>query len=438
MNAFDVAGRSNDWLAGMIDDDRPNSRFRVKRTVFTGEDVLAIERERIFGHCWLYMAHTSEVAKPGSYISRDVAGRPLLLTRDKEGVLHVFYNTCTHRGAKVCRERKGAGGGFVCPYHAWAFNIKGELVNMPGRDALPEDANDNGELNLLRVEQFDEFKGFIFVCFDTKTEPLIDYLAGAADYLAYVADQGPQGMEIVGGAQEYSADANWKMLTENSVDGYHGAPTHSTYFEYLQDRDGGPKRVRKVGNIGWVKDLGNGHAVSESVGELPWGRPYARWVPGWGEESREEVQKLEKEIMDRLGPERGKVVAQGDRNMIIFPNLVINDIMAVTVRTYYPEAPGRMSINSWTLAPIGEEASSRDRRMRNFVEFLGPAGFATPDDVEMLESAQKGYAAGGWNDCSRGMRSNNPSKTEELQLRTFWRRWRQVMAARDKSELQGP
>jgi len=75
------------------------------------------------------------------------------------------------------------------------------------------------------------------------------------------------------------------------------------------------------------------------------------------------------------------------------------------------------------------------------VEFLGPAGFATPDDVEMLESAQRGYAAyesAPWNDVSRGMKSEKPSKTEELQLRTFWRRWSQLINGGSTKELSGP
>ena len=181
--------------------------------------------------------------------------------------------------------------------------------------------------------------------------------------------------------------------------------------------------------------------VSESIGAAPWGRPYARWVPGWGDDCRAEVEQLAEAIHARLGPERGNVVVNGDRNLVIFPNLVINDIMAVTVRTFQPTSTGRMEINAWTLAPVGESPSSRSRRMRNFVEFLGPAGFATPDDVEMLESAQRAYERCGadmWNDCSRGMQSENPSKTEELQLRTFWRRWSQLMNGTAKEGLQGP
>jgi p-cumate 2,3-dioxygenase subunit alpha len=440
MNTVSDIPAAAHFVADAVQDDRAGGRFRVNRRVFVDAEVLELERRRIFDRCWLYIAHASEVATPGAFVAREVAGRPLFVTRDKSNTLNVFYNTCMHRGAMVCREKAGHQNVFACPYHGWVFDSKGALVDMPGRDALPANANDDGSLNLRRVERFEAFKGFLFVCFDPNVEPLIDYLADAAPYLAYVADQGPDGMEIVGGAQEYSADANWKMLQENSADGYHGLITHSTYFDYLKSRDG-VQRPMRIGATGWVKNLGNGHAVGESIGEMMWGRPYARWVAGWGEDCRAEVEALGAQIYARLGKERGDVVVNGDRNLLIFPNLVVNDIMAVTVRTFNPIAPGRMNINSWTLAPIGESRSSRDRRMRNFAEFLGPAGFATPDDVEMLETAQRGYACYSsvpWNDCSRGMQREQPSKTEELQIRTFWRRWSQLMNERDKKELVGP
>lgn len=428
-------------LESLIDDNRGDARFRVNRRVFVDEAILALEQEQIFNKCWLYLGHESEVSKRGSYIARDVAGRPLVLSRDGDGELNCFYNVCSHRGATICRERSGVQRVFQCPYHGWVFNIKGSLTHIPGAESMPPDVNCDGALNLRSVEKMESFKGFVFVCFDPEAVGLVDYLAGAADYLAYVADHGPQGMEIVGGTQEYSAQANWKMLSENSVDGYHGMTTHSTYFDYLRGRDGTVVK-RPAGGAGWVKNLGNGHVVSESIGEMAWGRPYARWVAGWGEGCRQEVDAIAKEVYGRLGQERGDVVVRGDRNMVIFPNLVVNDIMAVTVRTYYPTAAGKMHINSWSLAPIGESATSRDRRMRNFVEFLGPAGFATPDDVEMLESAQRGYAAyesAPWNDASRGMQKNVPTKTDELQLRTFWRRWKQLMTNSPAGEqLQGP
>jgi p-cumate 2,3-dioxygenase subunit alpha len=428
-------------LAGLIIDDRQAARFKVNRDVFAEEDILALERERIFSRCWLYLGHVSEVAAAGSFVARRVGGRPLLLTRDRDGALNALYNTCPHRGALVCRERAGNRRAFQCGYHAWAFDETGRFLGMPGREALPPNAGDGGQFDLVRVERMAEFCGFVFVCFDRNAQPLVDYLAGAADYLAYVADQGEDGMEIVEGTQDYSIAANWKLLQENSVDGYHGQPTHVTYFDYLRSRDGTTTNFGGSGPMGWVKNLGNGHAVSESIGLLPWGRPYARWAPGWGEDAKPEVEELNRRIMARLGPQRGNVVANGDRNLIVFPNLVVNDIMATTVRTFYPVRPDYMEVSAWSLAPIGESATSRDRRMRNFVEFLGPAGFASPDDIEMLELCQRGYAnraAAPWNDISRGMLSNAPKKTDELQMRTFWRRWRQLVTGDSALELAGP
>ncbi|MGE3141691.1 MAG: aromatic ring-hydroxylating dioxygenase subunit alpha [Hyphomonadaceae bacterium] len=436
-----LGDHSSAMLADLIVDDREVARFKVNREAFVSEAVLDAERERVFARCWLYLAHASEVREKNSFVTRRVAGRPLLLTRDRDGALNAFYNTCAHRGALVCRERAGRRRAFQCPYHAWVFDEQGRLAAMPGRESLPPDAAEGGKLDLTPVEDFAVFRDFIFVRFTKEGPSLVEYLADAAPYLAYVADQGEHGMEIVEGAQEYSIGANWKLLPENSVDGYHGGPTHATYFDYLRARDNA--HIPSGGNIGvgWVKNLGNGHAVSESIGALAWGRPYARWAPGWGEECRGEVEAIRQSIMERLGPERGNVVANGDRNLMIFPNLVVNDIMAVTVRTFYPVRADLMEVNAWSLAPIGESAASRDRRLRNFVEFLGPAGFATPDDVEMLELCQQGYAnraSAPWNDISRGMRSNAPTKTDELQMRTFWRRWRQLVAEDPGLQLQGP
>jgi p-cumate 2,3-dioxygenase alpha subunit len=92
------------------------------------------------------------------------------------------------------------------------------------------------------------------------------------------------------------------------------------------------------------------------------------------------------------------------------------------------------------LAPIGESKTSRARRLRNFLEFLGPAGFASPDDVEMLELCQKGYAnrlGMEWNDISRGMLKEAPTNNDEEQMRVFWRRWRDLMAQADPAMLDG-
>ena len=94
-------------LSDLIIDDRRQARFKVHRSAFVSGEILALERERVFGKCWLYLGHTSELKKPGDFISRRVGGRPLLFTRDRDNRLHALYNTCPHRGALERRESQG-------------------------------------------------------------------------------------------------------------------------------------------------------------------------------------------------------------------------------------------------------------------------------------------------------------------------------------------
>ena len=147
-----------------ITDDHERGRFRVSRDVFTDPEVFKLEQERVFARCWLYIGHASEVAKPSSYIAREVAGKPMIMTRDKTGAINVFYNACTHRGTMICRERSGSGPTFLCPYHAWSFDLQGKLVKIPGPEAMAPSSNEDGSLNLRRVERLEEFKGFVFIC----------------------------------------------------------------------------------------------------------------------------------------------------------------------------------------------------------------------------------------------------------------------------------
>lgn len=234
-------------------------------------------------------------------------------------------------------------------------------------------------------------------------------------------------MEIVGGTQEYSIRTNWKLLTENSIDGYHAATTHSTYLDYLMNTAGS---LAKVPLVGVGRYLGNGHAVIEYT--APWGRPIAQWIPVWGDEGKRETEAIYRRLIGQFGEERAKRMAYNNRNLLIFPNLIINDIMAITVRTYYPVAQDYLTVNAWTLAPQEESSWARKYRLYNFLEFLGPGGFATPDDVEALEHCQRGFQnmrEAQWSDISKGMLKETPAMDDEIQMRAFWTQWQRRLEA---------
>lgn len=411
---------SSKSMADCIDDDRQAGGFRVHRRAFVDPEVLEAERERIFDRSWLYLGHESEVSEAGAFRLRDLGRRRILFVRGRDGVVRGFLNSCTHRGAEVCRERSGVANSFQCFYHGWTFRNDGALIGVPGEEAYGPGFS-RERLPLLQVPRLEHYRGFYFTSFDPAIVPLVDYLAGAAEYLDLVADQSELGMEVVGGTQSYAIRANWKLLVENSYDGYHAQVAHARYLKWLLSS--GAVGLPEAPRWNRALDLGNGHAVIEY--SAPWGRPIAHWVPSFGEALAPEMREIRARLDARLGPERAHRIATTSRNLGIFPNLVINDIMAITIRVFHPLAPDRMNVEAWSLAPRGEAAEHRKHRLENFLTFLGPGGFATPDDIEALESCQRGYgsAPDAWNDVSRDATMAEPTTTGEHQMRVFWRRW---------------
>jgi len=410
----------------LVRSDEANGIFQVSRRAFVDGSLMEREYEAVFDTCWLYLGHESELRKPGDFLTRTVARRNILFTRDAQGKLHALFNTCPHRGATVCREAKGNSKVFQCFYHGWVFGCDGKIKGQPGEERYAEGHKSSGVGNMTPVPHFDSHAGFCFINFNPAAGSLSDYLAGAKDILDLIAAHSESGMTIVDGAQQYAIRANWKLLAENSVDGYHAVTTHASYLDYLKNMAGGLVPVPLSGR---TYDLGNGHAVLEY--KAPWGRPIAQWVPMFGEQGKHEMEQIYARLAARLGDEKARRIATHNRNMIIFPNLVINDIMAITIRTFYPVTPGEMMVNGWALAPKEESEWARKYRLFNFLEFLGPGGFATPDDVEALQSCQQGFSNAGsasWSDISKGMGQAEPSYDDELQMRLFWTRWNQLVA----------
>jgi hypothetical protein len=177
-------------------------------------------------------------------------------------------------------------------------------------------------------------------------------------------------------------------------------------------------------------DLGNGHLTTDNPNYR--GRPVARWISVYGEDAKADIEAIRTELVGRLGEERAARIADTNRNLAIFPNLVINDGSSVTVRNFTPVAPDLMRVTAWALGPVEETEAQRARRLHAFLTFYGPGGFATPDDVAALEYAQQGYASWRevpWNDLSRGMTKadDKQTNTDEGHLRVFWRRWSELM-----------
>jgi p-cumate 2,3-dioxygenase alpha subunit len=421
-------------LEGLVRDRPDDGLFRVHRSTMTSADVLALERERIFERCWLYVAHESELAQPGDYRRRTVAGRPLFVVRGRDGRVRVFYNTCTHRGAMICRRDEGRAEQFQCFYHAWTFNAQGELIGVPDESGYAA-AFDRAERGLRSPPRVESYRGLYFVSFDPDVEDLATYLGDARELIDQTMDSAEPlgGWAVIAGTARYSVKANWKLMVENSIDNYHIATVHQTYFEYMAQR----RAAAGVDQLSRQEQraLSRGLALSgrHSAMLLPTpGRTIAYPSPLWSDDANREIARVRRLLIDRYGDARGQQMAELSRFVILFPNLIFQDTLSgFRLRQIWPTAPDQMDVVQWELVPREERADLRAYRMEFSLTFLGPGGFATPDDVEALESCQAGFRAGGveWSDMSRGMH-REPLDDDEMQMRTFWRQWHAMLQGR--------
>ena len=153
----------------------------------------------------------------GSYIARRASGTPLLVVRGEDGVVRAFINACKHRGMKVADGSGCKKKAFVCPYHAWAYGLNGKLKNIPGQEAFPNLDNDN--LGLSEISAIEK-GGIVYVMQEGKIEDHM--LENAIDFF-----EPEQKMFSYG---EVVDEANWKLLTETLLEGYHIKSLHKDTF----------------------------------------------------------------------------------------------------------------------------------------------------------------------------------------------------------------
>jgi len=99
--------------------------------IYTDPDLYQQELAQVFGRTWLFLAHESQIPKKGSFVQTYMGEDPVLVVRQADGSVNAFLNQCRHRGMRLCRSDRGVAKAFTCSYHGWAYNIAGDLVNVP-------------------------------------------------------------------------------------------------------------------------------------------------------------------------------------------------------------------------------------------------------------------------------------------------------------------
>jgi phenylpropionate dioxygenase-like ring-hydroxylating dioxygenase large terminal subunit len=181
--------------------------------LYTSEDVLALERDRIFRQEWICIGRASTIAHPGDYLAADIAGQPVVAVRQKDGALKAFSNVCLHRMSTLL-EGSGTAKVIVCPYHAWSYNLDGTLRGAPYMEHTTGFRRQDYRLPELRC---DVWEGWIYVSLDRSIESVAERLNALSDLIGRYG----MGDYVETFREEHVWDTNWKILAENFMESYH-------------------------------------------------------------------------------------------------------------------------------------------------------------------------------------------------------------------------
>ncbi len=234
---------------------------------YTSEDILALEKERLFFKDWLVVGRVEEFPKPGDYRAIDLLGEPVVICRNKAGELRAFANICRHRGVALV-SGEGNARGFACPYHAWAYDLDGRLIAASRPQGLAHFDTANCRLPPIRL---DTWGGFIFISFDPDGPSLADYL-DADDYRAAAAYLKSEEMMLVD-TYTYEIDCNWKLIPENLADVYHVEIIHRSTFGGATYDTTKALAELTLTKYGWHKEYVSGTMAPDAellFGPAPW------------------------------------------------------------------------------------------------------------------------------------------------------------------------
>lgn len=392
---------------------------RVPYWLYSENDTYQREQSLIFqGKSWSYVGFEAELPNPGDYKRTVIGEKSILVTRDKDGVVYVVENRCTHKGTQLCQTHRGNASEIVCPYHQWSFDLSGALMGVPfrrgvkGQGGMPKDFDPSTRgLRRLKVEIR---HGVIFASFSDDVEPLEQYFG---ESLLPLFDRVFAGREIVVlGYSRQRTPANWKTMFENIKDPYHASLLHVFLVSFGLYRLDNPTRLL-------TDELGRHSAA------LSWRGEQVRTTDNADMKSLNEHLKLAGNTMLQPVKEfENYTVAM----MTIWPNLIIQQQSnTLAMRQLVPKGPGEFELN-WTFFGYASDDTEMTKRRLRQANLMGPGGYVSIDDSEVLKFAADGIRQAP--DCEAFVelggtdwKSSEEHSVTEGPIRAFYDYYRKVM-----------
>ncbi len=190
---------------------------------YTDPKVFEIETKGVLRKTWQFAGHVSQVEQPGDYFTFTIGGENLFCIRDRDGVIRAYYNVCQHRAHELVRD-SGNARLIVCPYHAWTYELTGQLRSGPNIQKVL--GFDRSEICLTAI-RIEEFCGFLFANLDPDAEPMDVWFPQVREQLSAFVPHYDQlkPVEWV----EIPENCNWKVSVENYSECYHCTLNHPTF-----------------------------------------------------------------------------------------------------------------------------------------------------------------------------------------------------------------
>jgi phenylpropionate dioxygenase-like ring-hydroxylating dioxygenase large terminal subunit len=361
------------------------NRGMIPPAIYCDEEIFKLEKERVFGRSWMYLAHESEIPQPGDYVVRRIVDDSFIVVRDETGVVRVLANICLHRGMQVCRAEIGNASHFRCPYHAWTYKNTGELVGLPfhkdaygGDEELPRE-----RMNLLSPPKIDTYRGLIFASLDENVRPLEEHFGGFDFYLDFYFNQSEAGVDVTG-PQRWIVDANWKIGAENFAgDTYHTPHTHASVVDIGLFREpkahkrkegalyfagGGGGTTYKLPSTDIVENLAHAGYPSEMIERM-----LRTWSP------RQRAMAGEHQFMPSAATLMPNLSFVHN-----WPQVSSDGLVApfVSIRLWQPLSATRTEVFSWFAVDRLAPQWFKEASYKAYLMCFGSSGMFEQDDVE--------------------------------------------------------